>query len=49
MNSNVRHETLMFKKMWDLNNFIQKVKESLERWRVETEIVIEKEAIKYFH
>ena len=41
--------TPTFKKMWDLNVFLQKVKESLGRWRVETEIVSEREVIKYFH
>ena len=34
-----------FKKMWDLNVFLQKVKESLGRWRVETEILSEREVI----
>ena len=41
--------TPTFKKMWDLNVFLQKVKESLGKWRVETEIVSEREVIKYFH
>ena len=41
--------TPTFKKMWDLNVFLQKVKESLGRWGVETEIVSEREVIKYFH
>ena len=41
--------TPTFKKMWDLNVFLQKVKESLGEWRVETEIVSEREVIKYFH
>ena len=35
--------------MCDLNVFFQKVKESLGRWSVETEIVSEREVIKYFH
>ena len=41
--------TPTLKKMWDLNVFLQKVKESLGRWRVETETVSEREVIKYFH
>ena len=41
--------TPTFKKMWDLNVFLQKVKASLGKWRVETEIVSEREVIKYFH
>ena len=42
--------TPTFKKMWDLNVFLQKVKESLGRWwRVGTESVSEREVIKYFH
>ena len=35
--------------MCGLNVFFQKVKESLGRWRVEIEIVSEREMIKYFH
>ena len=35
--------------MCGLNVFLQKVKESLGRWIVETEIVSEREVIKYFH
>ena len=35
--------------MCDLNVFFQKVKESLERRSVETEIVSETELIKYFN
>ena len=41
--------TPTFKKMWDLNVSFQKVKGSLRRWRVETEIVSEREVIKYFY
>ena len=41
--------TPTFKKTWDLNVFLQNAKESLGIWRVETEIVSEREVIKYFH
>ena len=35
--------------MCGLNVFFEKVKESLGRWRVETEIVSEREVINYFN
>ena len=47
LNPKVRKETLRFKKCVASMFFFRKVKESLGRWRVEIEIVIKREMIKY--